>query len=179
LTGFFTVAPDPVVAGIQDTSHGSGGACIVADLAKHGAPALSCTTNAQCSQAWVDYNQANLDNPNYDAAAFGVVPNGHCVANRCWYRPADAACQRRPFPNVWSFGQHEVGPIDFAHVARMYGQDAKIDWQVITCANRAQSDGTDAPSCAQSSGIYDPPIVASAKAKSTDWESQTRLPPNQ
>lgn len=154
LVGNFSVAPDPITSPIEETSHGSGGACIFGDLAAHGAPEQSCSSNAECHQAWATYHQANLSNPDYDAAAFGSVGNGSCVANRCWYRPGGAACARRPFPNVWENGNHKFGPFSLTHVARLYGEDADIDWRVVTCANRARPDGTDAASCLQGVGIY-------------------------
>ena len=179
LSGSFTVAPDTIVSAIQDTSHGSGGACIFADLAKHGAPELACTNNTQCTQAWAGYYQANLDNPNFDAAAFGNVGNGACIANRCWFRGAVGvrACDRSPA--IRALGHHKFGPFSFQHVADMYGEDARIDWQVVTCANRAQPDGTDAPSCSQGAGIYNPAAAAAPPYSATDWETKTRKPPTQ
>lgn len=180
LTGIFTVAPDPVASSVQETSHGSGGACIVADLAKHGAPELSCTSSSQCHSAWASYHQANLSNANFDAAAFGAGANGACIANRCWYRPATqvAACVRRFPPNAWEIGHHKFGPISFRHVAQMYGNDAKIDWQVATCANRAQPNGTDATSCPQGAGIYNPGVEGLPHTQATDWESRVRQVPD-
>jgi len=158
LNGRFTVTPSKGGTTIAGRSHGSGGACLVADLAAHGAPEQSCTSHAQCNQAWGAYHQANLSNPDYDAARFGAIGNGYCVSNRCWYRPGVQACVRQAYPNVWEKGSHEFGPVDVQHVGRLYGQDARIDWQVLTCANRAQADGTDsAASCSQSNGIYLPP----------------------
>lgn len=180
LTGSFIVSPDPVASPVQNTSHGSGGACIVADLAKHGAPELSCTSSAQCHSAWGSYYQANLSNPNFDAAAFGGGANGTCIANRCWYRPATqaAACVRRAPPANWEVGQHKFGPVSFRHVAKMYGDDAKIDWRVATCANRAQPNGTDAISCPQGTGIYNPSAEGSPQNHATDWDSHTRQAPD-
>ena len=156
LRGSFTVVPDPHPLSLQETSHGSGGACIFGDLAEHGAPELSCTTNSQCSAAWASYHDANLGNPSFDAAAFGSVGNGACVANRCLYRPAPGvnACVRSPA--ALAVGHHKFGPFSLDHVARMFGDEARIDWQVVTCANRAQLNGTDAPSCPQGIGIYRP-----------------------
>lgn len=156
LKGRFTVIRDARGGlPVTERSHGSGGACLIADLAPHGAPEQSCTSHAQCNSAWANYHTENLGNPNYDAAKFGQIGNGYCVANRCWYRPGSNACVRRPFPNVWEIQSHEFGPLDVEHVERMYGTSREVDWRVLTCANRAQVNGTDAGSCALSAGIYD------------------------
>src|SRR5262245_5180951 len=153
----FNVTPSKGGTTLAGRSHGSGGACLIGDLAAHGAPELSCTSHSQCNQAWAAYHQANLSNPDYDAGRSGAIGNGYCVSNRCWYRPGPQACVRRPSPNSWEIGTHEFGPIDVQHVGRLYGFDKRTDWQVLTCANRAVAGGGDDTSCAQSAGIYLPP----------------------
>jgi hypothetical protein len=152
----FSVTPSRGGLTIAGRSHGSGGACLIGDLAQFGAPEQSCTSHSQCNQAWAAYHQANLGNPDYDAARFGAVGNGYCVSNRCWYRPGAQACVRRPSPNSWEIGTHEF-PVDVGHVGQLYGYENRVEWQVLTCMNRAQPGGGDDTACAQSNGIYLPP----------------------
>lgn len=164
LKGRFAAVPDPSGSGIEGRSHGSGGACIVGDLAKHGAPEKSCVKNTECNDALQQYRQDNPTNPNIQAISTG---GGYCIAKRCWYRPSGNACVRKSFTDgTWSVGAHEIGPIQINHIAALYGADAVIDWQVVTCANRAKADGTDAGviggvsepgACSASQGIYLPP----------------------
>lgn len=180
LSGKFTVARTTNVTPIENRSYGSGGACIYGDLAKVGAPEVACSSSSQCNQAWANFYEANKDNPKFDTASFGANTTnpGQCIANRCWYRPTPAACARRMPPNSWELGSHQFGAFSVHHVARFFGEDAKIDWQVVTCSNRAQHSGTDDRSCAQGQGIYSPPINVS-DSKATDWEARTRSLPSE
>jgi hypothetical protein len=165
LVGRFTVVPDASGSGITDRSHGSGGACIVGDLAKHGAPEMACTDNKVCNDALIAYRQANAGNANIQKINTG---GGYCIAQRCWYRPTGGSCVRKSFAadGPWPVGTHEIAPPRYDHIEALYGADAKIDWQVVTCAHRAKADGTDAGavngqpepgSCGASQGIYRPP----------------------
>lgn len=178
LVGRFMVTPDNAGDGLQDRSHGSGGACIVGDLAKMGAPETVCTSSAVCNEAWATYHQANSGNPNFDAAAFGNNGNGNCVKGRCWYRPGTGTnlCQRGLA--VRDIGVYEIKPPRLQHVANFYGADSKIDWQVVACANRAQPNGTDAPSCSQSVGIYDPGMEVPSHPESEGWDAHIRTLPS-
>jgi len=93
-------------------------------------------------------------------------------------RPAFELALESRDPDVWGIGQHKFGPISLGHVAQMYGIEADIDWQVQTCANRAQPNGTDAPSCPQGTGIYHPDAEGSPQNQATDWDSHTRQLPD-
>lgn len=174
LSGMFTVARSTEATAIEDRSYGSGGACIYGDLAAVGAPEVSCTNNAQCTEAWAGFHDENLDNPKYDAAAFGGSSNtGQCIANRCWYRPGPLVCTRKIPPDSFALGVHEFGPFDLHHVKKLFGETSRIDWQVVTCSNHAQPNGTDDTACRTGQGIYNPP-ADSTDAHATDWESVVR-----
>ena len=163
LKGRFAVVPDASGTGIEGRSHGSGGACIVGDLAKFGAPEKSCTGHGECNAALKAYRDSNPTNANIQAISLG---GGYCIAKRCWYRPSGNACVRKSFnQGTWPVGTNEIGPIDISHIVALYGADSRFDWQVLTCANSAKPDGTDtgtvngvpeAGSCPGSSGIYQP-----------------------
>ncbi|WP_206520260.1 hypothetical protein [Altererythrobacter sp. BO-6] len=171
LTGSFSVSRGTNAQPLEERSFGSGGACIYADLAAVGAPELSCTNNSQCTQAFTSFHEANLGNPNYDVASFSGS-SGQCIANKCWYRPGARLCTRMIPPGSFALGHHKFGPFNLDHVAKFFGDDAKIDWQVVTCSNRAQENGRDDTSCATGQGIYNPP----SNAKATDWEEVVRYP---
>jgi len=174
LTGTFSVSKGTEVQPIEEKSFGSGGACIFGDLAEVGAPELACTTNSQCTEAWNEFHDANLGNPDYDAASF-AGSSGQCIANRCWYRPSSRLCTRVIPPNSWSLGQHKFGPFNLNHVAKFFGDGERINWQVVTCSNHAQANGVDDTACATGQGVYNPPAEAS-DVKATDWESLVRHP---
>lgn len=174
LTGSFTVSKGTVAQPLEERSFGSGGACIYADLAAVGAPELSCSNNSQCTEAFAEFQDANVGNPNYDAASFSGS-SGQCIANRCWYRPSRALCTRVVPPNSWELGNHKFGPFDLHHVSKLFGDDSQINWLVVTCSNHAQTNGVDDTACATGQGLYNPSSEAS-RQNATDWESLIRYP---
>lgn len=144
----------PLLWQLDSRSYGSGGACVIGDLAKL-EPALerSCSVNAECNQHWDAFVTTNANEPKLDAPAWGKG-NGYCVAKRCWYRPGRATCAIQA-PTPWSDGAQSMPSPELAHVDRLLGPNATIDWKVVTCANRAGWGGDDS-SCAESQGIYNP-----------------------
>jgi hypothetical protein len=137
LTGFPAIADDwRVEAGPVEISHGneplargsfrvlapagtlpdaaprSGGACLVADLVRHGVGLANCVSNAECNGPdAID----RAGDPRLEAfIGYCVARDGSGQAPRCWTRPgpAEIYCRRSASGLRLSPGLHELGPVD-------------------------------------------------------------------
>ena len=118
-------------------SHGTGGACLIADLNFKGIPDLGgrCTTNAACTDAIPEKYKKDW--------------YGYCVAGTCWTRPGpqSSLClihSRKNGAAPWSTGSHQI-PTSPAGIVDTYrelgiGGNKPVKWRVHACMN-----GSDGP----------------------------------
>lgn len=156
--------PWPTIA-----SHGTGGACLIADLNSKGIPdpgSGSCTTDKECTDAipakYTGTNNIYTDENNNQKKRDW---HGYCVAGTCWTRPGQQAshCLISKIQNdgqPWPTGSHPFGPppvsstvYTIADMYRELGITASVNWRVHACMNGSngifKDDNTD---CSNVSG---------------------------
>jgi hypothetical protein len=147
-------------------SHGSGGACLLADLNFKGIPehAGTCTTDKACNDAipqqyrgiYTDENGNDKDRDWYS----------NCVEGSCWTRPGSwtSHCLLSPVHNSgapWPAGSQVFGPPPISStvytVADLYRElqiqpHESVNWRVHACLNGSGGFGIDNVACGGNDG---------------------------
>ncbi len=153
ISGSFTVTSVPLWPGNEDAirSHGTGGACLVAEWGKFNLPPpilppgqTRCTENSQCTSA--------LPQDKKDKKWHGYCDTDGKDGDdgQCWVRPgpptSEELCNKSPFytpPKIWANGTYPATKQDYI-VPKFPGG---IKWRVVACLMRINpATGEDDPS---------------------------------
>ena len=151
--------PQQIVA-----SHGTGGACLIADLNFKGIPELGnqCQADLDCTKAIPQKYTGDYTDENNNKKTRGW--HSYCVAGTCWTRPGPQGshCWISAIHNggnPWSTGSHQFGPpavsTSVYTIADMYRElaiEGSVKWRIHTCLNGSgiTSDNT---ACKDSIGL--------------------------
>ena len=171
LKASFTVADQVAGSPIGLSSHGTGGACLVADLNRWNIPDKGYGPNGIIYQSPYLHGKCDYNDQCQNGLDAGWY--GYCIENSCWTRPAPDAdyCVRSANLNggkPWALGQRIPIPFrgGFADARHVYVNDkvispiegvtpsggknrTSIKWRVHTCLNAAEGD-IDNKACARS-----------------------------
>jgi hypothetical protein len=157
-------------------SHGTGGACLIADL--HLIPDLgissNCTSDQECTDALpIKYTDTKDTTGKYLYNNKKREWHGYCVKNTCWTRPGPdvSHCVKSINQNggkPWPTGSYQIvlPPVSSTvyTIEDMYhelGIDGPVTWRVHACMNRSNGifrDNTDCGVSGNNRLIDDGPI---------------------
>jgi len=152
------------IPGETIASHGTGGACLIADLNFKGIPNLStqCHYDPDCTNAIPEKYQGSYTDENNNKKERGW--HGYCVAGTCWTRPGQQSShclisKIHNGGNPWPTGSHQFGPptasataYTIADLYRDLDIKSPVEWRVHACINGRSGISMDNVDCGQDQG---------------------------
>jgi hypothetical protein len=144
-------------------SHGTGGACLIADLHLKGIPKSgSCITDSECTNALMDtYTTGKYLDP-ITLQAKARAWHSYCVDGTCWTRPGPdvSHCVKSINQNggrPWPTGLHPIPTPPEASIQDMYrelgiGINEPVLWRVHACMNGSNGFWSDSMDCGAREG---------------------------